>query len=50
MGILPVPAFRRLRQEHHEFRLNLDYIVGPCVKTSKRSQVAHNYNPSYLGG
>jgi hypothetical protein len=26
------PAFQRLRQEDHQFKANLGYIVRPCMK------------------
>jgi hypothetical protein len=47
-----IPALGRLRQEDHEFEVNLGYVAGPCLKKTKnsRASVAHAYNPSYSGG
>jgi hypothetical protein len=31
-------AFRRQRQEDHEFQVRLDYIVRPCLKTETKAK------------
>jgi hypothetical protein len=40
-----IPALRRLRQENHEFKVSLDYIVRPCPPPTKkkRNQRLCNY-------
>jgi hypothetical protein len=37
MAVMPaIPAFRRLmREEEHEFKVSLGYIVRPCLKQNK---------------
>jgi tRNA A22 N-methylase len=47
-----IPALRRQRQEEPQLKISLGYIVRPCLKKNKISQVlvAHTCNPSYTGG
>jgi hypothetical protein len=47
--VMPIiPAHRRLRQEDHEFKVSLDYIVRPCLKKTKISKRIHFVLCKYL--
>jgi hypothetical protein len=40
-------AFRRLRQENHEFEASLRYTARPYLKASKQlDMMPHTFNPS----
>jgi hypothetical protein len=38
---LVIPALRRLRQEHLEFKTILGYTIRFCLKKTKAGDVAH---------
>jgi hypothetical protein len=36
-----IPALGRLRQEGHEFKASLDYLVRPCLKQKQKDITPH---------